>query len=265
MYPKSFMKSFLQANNFPKLGVPVAIAVLLLGWCLFSQGCRHESQSTPSVLMKVGERSVTADEYRRSLNIYRTSTGLYVDDDLAAEREMQIRFVQQLADQLVLLEHARTLGIEVSDQELDEALETFKRDYPDDVFEQLLLENAITLEEWKASLRTRLIIERVIQKELEDQIRISEQDMAAFMAQIQNAPQDLEAEPEAQEGQTPSDTAIVNQLRRSKTETAYADWMAALKKRYPVEIDQTVLQAVLAETAEAGSTPRAGHTRPDDG
>ncbi len=233
----------------------MVIAVLLLGWSPFFQGCRQESRSTPSILMKVGARTVTVDEYRRRLNIYRTSTGLYVDDDLAAEREMQIRFVQQMADQLVLLEHARTLGIEVSDQELDEALEAFKRDYPDDVFEQLLLENAITLEEWKTSLRTRLIIERVIQKELEDQIRISEQDMAQFMAQIQKQPKDPEADPETQTGQTPSDKTIVNQLRRSKTETAYADWMAALKKRYPVEIDQTVLQSVLAEMAGTGSTP----------
>ncbi len=233
----------------------MAIAILLMGWNPFFQGCRQESRSTSMILMKVGARTVTVDEYRRSLNIYQTSTGTYGDDDLAAAREMQIRFVQQLADQLVLLEHAQTLGIEVNDQELDEALEAFKRDYPDDVFEQLLLENAITLEEWKASLRTRLIIERVIQKELEDQIRISEQDMAQFMAQIQSEPQDVEADTEAQEAQAPSDKAIVNQLRRSKTETAYADWMAALKKRYPVEIDQAVLQTVLTETADTGSKP----------
>ncbi len=241
--------------------MPLVITVLLLVWCPFFQGCRQESRSTPSILMQVGERTVTVDEYRRNLNIYRTSTGAYGDDDMAADREMQIRFVQQLADQLVLLEHARTLGIEVSDQELNDALEKFKRDYPDDVFEQLLLENAITLEEWKASLRTRLIIERVIQKELEDQIRISEQDVAQFMAQMQKQPQDPESDPEAQEGQTPSDKAIVNQLRRSKTETAYADWMAALKKRYPVEIDQAVLQSVLTETGGAGSKPSAKHTR----
>ncbi len=233
----------------------MAIAILLLGWNPFFQGCRQESRSTPMILMKVGARTVTVDEYRRSLNIYRTATGSYGDDDLAAAREMQIRFVQQLADQLVLLEHAQTLGIEVNDQELDEALEAFKRDYPDDVFEQLLLENAITLEEWKASLRTRLIIERVIQKELEDQIRISEQDMTQFMAQLHQVPQEAVPGLEADAVPPPSDTAIVNQLRRSKTETAYADWMAALKKRYPVEIDQAVLQTVLKETADTGSTP----------
>ncbi len=229
----------------------VVLSGLLLGVSLLIQGCQGENAPPPSILMRIGERVVTVDDYRRDFNFHRTATGASPDADVAVDRDMQIHFVQQMADQLVLLEHAQTLGIVVSDRELNQALEVIQRDYPDDVFEQLLLENAITLEEWKSSLRTRLIIERVIQQELEDKIRISEQDMAQFMAQLHQVPQESVPGLEADAVPPPSDTAIVNQLRRSKTETAYAEWMAALKTRYPVEINQAVLNEVLSETADA--------------
>ena len=201
--------------------------------------------------MKIGDRVVTVDEYRRDFNIHRMATGADADDDPAAAREMQIRFAQQLADQLVLLEHARSLGIEVTAPELDKALQAIKRDYPDDVFEQLLLENAITLDEWRASLQTRLIIERLIEQELEAHIRISEEDMAQFMAQLRSNYADAAPGQEANV-ETPSDKAIVDQLKRAKMEKAYAQWIAALKKKYPVEIDQNVLNTVLSESAGTG-------------
>ena len=52
----------------------------------------------------------------------------------------------------------------------------------------------------------------------------------------------------------------MRQLRRSKTEIAYAEWMAGLKAKYPVEIDQTVLTELLAETTDAGKAS-AGQDR----
>lgn len=225
---------------------------LLLGLCTLLPACQGENMPNRSVLMRIGDRVVTVAEYERDLNIYRTATGISSEADGEADRETQIRFVRQMADQLVLLEHARAIGIEVTDRELERALEEIRRDYPDDVFEQLLLENAITLDEWKASLRTRLIIDRVIRQELEEHIRISEEDMAAFMARFTHDLQATEADPEGADSTTPSDKTIVNQLRRSKTENAYAEWMADLKQRYPIEINQTVLDEVLP--AAAGTT-----------
>ena len=78
-----------------------------------------------------------------------------------------------------------------------------------------------------------------------------EEDMARFMSQLQDNRQQAEAGSES-EPATPSDEAIVDQLRRSKTETAYAEWVADLKKKYPVDINQAVLSEVLAESADAG-------------
>jgi hypothetical protein len=224
---------------------------LLLGVSLLTVGCQREDRLESSVLMRIGDRTITVDEYQRDFNLYRSATGAGPGEDAAGDRETQIRFVRQLVDQLVLLEHARTIGIDVTDQELATALEAIQRDYPDDVFEQLLLENAVTLEEWKASLRNRLIIERVIRQELEEDIRIREEDMAQFMAQLRDDRRTDGPVDETDAAQTPpSDESIVDQLRRSKTESAYAEWFTGLKKQYPVEINQAVLTEVLSATAD---------------
>ena len=228
-----------------------AVAILLLWFGLVLQGCQQQTAPSALVLMKTGERAITVDEYRRDLNIYRMATGANADDDPAAEREIQLRFTQQLLDQLVLLEHARAMGIVISDRELDEEVQALQRDYPDDVFEQLLLENAVTLEEWKASLRIRLTIERLIQQELEAHSRISEEDVAQFMTRLRRNGSENDADPES-DSAAPSDKAIVDQLRRSKMENAYAEWIADLKRKYPVEINQKALNELYADTAGDG-------------
>lgn len=248
------MKTMPRVHRVSTTQWPLVVVGLLLGLLApLMQGCQRERTPNNAVLMQIGDQIVTVAEYRRDLNIYRTATGAYPDEDLAADREMQIRFVRQMADQLVLLEHAHALSIEVNDRDLEIALAAIQRDYPDDVFEQLLLENAITLEEWKSSLRTRLIIERVIRQELEDHVRISEDDMAQFMSQMHRDRQDGETGRESEAVPTPSDKSIVNQLRRSKTEVAYAAWIADLKKKYPVEINQAVLNEVLSATTGSGN------------
>ncbi len=232
------------------VGLP-AVVIVLLWMGLSLQGCQQQPAPRSLVLMKTGERAITVDEYRRELNIYRMATGANADDDPAAEREIQVRFTQQLADQMVLLEHARALGIEISASELDDEFQAIKRDYPDDVFEQLLLENAITLEEWKASLRVRLTIERLIRQELEAHSRISEEDVAQFMAQLPRNDPDSGDAPDPDSG-VPSDKSIVDQLRRTKMESAYAEWIADLKNKYPVEINQKALNELLADMASDG-------------
>jgi hypothetical protein len=229
----------------------------LLGWGLLLPGCQEAQAPNNVVLMQIGNRILTVDAYQRQLNIYRTATGADSHEDVEAERELQIRFVRQMADQLVLLEHARTLAIEISDHELETALAEIQRDYPDDVFKQLLLENAITLEEWKAALRNRLTIERVVQQELEDQVHISEEDMAQFMSELHRARGDAARSTEA--APALSDRSIVAQLRRSKTESAYDGWMADLKRQYPIEINQAALNQILAAIADADQ--RAGDDR----
>ena len=49
------------------------------------------------------------------------------------------------------------------------------------------------------------------------------------------------------EGADQIDQMIIQQLRRQKTEQAYTPWMEGLKAKYPVDIDQAVVQQIIAD------------------
>lgn len=201
--------------------------------------------------MHVGQRDLTVDDFNRKFSMYRIASGTILGKDPALDREMRLGYLKQLADQTVLLEYAREIGLTVDASELDKAVADIRKDYPDDMFEQMLLENAIEFEAWQESLRERLIIEKVIRNDLEQSIQISEEDMAEFFARYNNEAGPAEDTPD-NPAAVPTDETMVRQLRRNKTEQAFTDWLTRLKDKHPVEINQTVLNQVLGPVDDTG-------------
>jgi hypothetical protein len=139
-----------------------------------------------------------------------------------------------LTIELIILERATELGLSVSDEELEKAVADIKKDYPEDSFEKTLLEYAVSYETWQDRLRKRLLMEKVIQQELEDQIVITSEDIAKyyeenFRAKAPDADSELNTED--------INKMIIEQLRRAKLEHAYQIWINKLKQKYPIEIN----------------------------
>lgn len=223
------------------IAVPLAILVMC------GYGCQSEYNiPDDAVLMTVGQQELRQDEFERAYRVYRSAHGAGLEEDPAVERASKLRFIHQLADQLVLLEYANDIGLEISDEALDRAVEDIREDYPDDLFEQMLLENAINFEDWKKALRVRYVIDQLVRQELALNVQITEEDIASYYqnhASEQPAPQSMVAG----EGADQVDQMIVQQIRRQKTEQAYAPWMENLKAKYPVTIDQAVVKQILAD------------------
>jgi hypothetical protein len=235
---------------FPWWGAPMRhdLAIVLIAFLLTAAyGCQPESSvERNTVLMVVGQRAFRVDEFERAYRVFRSAHGVGLEEDPAAEQASRLRFIQQLAEQLVLLEYARDIGLEISAEALNKAVEDIRGDYPDDLFEQMLLENAVNFEDWKQALRVRLTIDRLIQQELSANVQITEKDIEAYYqdpdaAQLAS-PSTLEGE-----GADQIDQMIIQQLRRQKTEQAYTPWMEGLKAKYPVDIDQAVVQQIIAD------------------
>jgi SurA-like N-terminal domain len=224
----------------------IILLIVLLLPCGY--GCQSESNvEHNAVLMAVGQRAFRLDEFERAYRVFRSAHGIGLEEDPATERSSKLRFIHQLADQLVLLEYAHDTGLGVSDDALNKAVEDIRGDYPDDLFEQMLLENAVNFEDWKHALRVRLTIDRLIQQELTANVQITEKDIEVYYQHLDDEqlapPSPLEGE-----GADQIDQMIIQQLRRQKTEQAYAPWMENLRAKYPVEIDQIVVQQIIADS-----------------
>jgi hypothetical protein len=68
----------------------------------------------------------------------------------------------------------------LDDAELETAIQEIKADYPEDEFEQMLLESAIPFSLWKDRLRVRLLMEKVVDRELLQPVEITTQDIEDY-------------------------------------------------------------------------------------
>ena len=221
------------------------MSVFFVVLLVFGGGCQQETVvNDTTVLMAVGQREVRLDEFQRSYRVFRSAYGEGGYDDPVVERASKIRFLQQMADQLVLMAYAHDIGVAISDDDLNKAIEEIRSDYPDELFDQMLLENAINFEHWKESLRVRLVIDQLVQKELSRNIQITEEDIANYYQNntVDRIPPDTDA------AEKEADQRLVQQLRHQKAEQAFGPWIEALRVKYPVTIDEEAVSRIIAES-----------------
>lgn len=235
-------------------------AIKLIGLLLiFFQlsGCEQKASDYGNeVLLRVGDRVVTVLDFKEAFEISKTAYAHNIRQQAEELREAQIRLLNQLIIEMVLLERAQELEISVSDDELQKAVSEIKSDYPEGEFEQTLIESAVSYDSWRGQLKTRLTIEKVIDAELKNRITISAEDIAQHYKKNY---QDQGIEPDSGQSSQDINEAIVMQLRREKAEQAYNAWVEDLKAKYVIEINSeqwdeiTGPQIIEANETDAGN------------
>lgn len=133
------------------------------------------------------------------------------------------------------MREARTRGIEIAEQEMEAAEKEFRADYPDNVFEKMLLENAVEYPLWRERFRRQLVIDRLIQKELKKDIDITPDEVVAFYNRNK----------EKIETHHLNENDLVARFRAEKAEALYYDWINTLREKYPVTINDRRLKQFL--------------------
>ena len=152
---------------------------------------------------------------------------------------------------MILLERAHEIGISVTDIELEKAVAAIKSDYPSGEFEKTLLEFAVSYETWESRLKTRLIMEKVIEKELENRITITPEDIAAY---YKKNFQGKKGESESTPASGDINEIIVKQLRREKAEDSYKTWIEELKAKYEIEINSEQWEKISGSQGKENET-----------
>ncbi|MDJ0831001.1 MAG: SurA N-terminal domain-containing protein [Desulfobacterales bacterium] len=213
----------------------ILVIAFLVSIICFTLACSDsKSKTNDAYLLRVRESVVTVEDFKKAFEIAKSAYSHNIMQDPVAYREAQYRLLNQMTEEIILHERAKDLNIVISEQEMEQAIADIKGDYPEGVFEQTLLENAISYEIWKKGLRNRLLMEKVVAKELEEQITINSQDIAKYyQEQLSNS------DSETDNTQTPNNIneMIIKHLRREKAEKAYKTWISKLQPDYPVEIN----------------------------
>ena len=193
-------------------------------------GCTESSvQMDDAVLIKVGSKVATIREFKQA---FETAKAAYSPAALRKPKLLETALydvLSQLTDELVVSNRADELDLMVTEDELQSEIELIQSDYPDDSFNRMLIEQSVSFSIWKDRLKARLLMEKVIQKDLADRQKISTSDILSYEAVHQDNSDGSDKE---------TAEAVMKQLRRRKAQDTYHDWISGLRNRYTVYVDQ---------------------------
>jgi foldase protein PrsA len=212
--------------------------IWLLGAVLLSGsfgGCMN-SESNPDLepLIRVGDRVFTVLDFNKAFEIAKTAYPHDFKDAPEDYRNARLRLLNQLVVELIILERAEELGLSISSEEINKAVKEIKSDYPEDTFEEAFLESAVSYESWEARLKNRLLMQKVIDNELKNQIVITPEDIANYYEENYQA---TDTGAESIKPDKDINENIIKHLRQQKAEQAYKIWIKELKRKYSIEIN----------------------------
>jgi parvulin-like peptidyl-prolyl isomerase len=146
------------AMNCMAKGIFFLVLAISLG---LSPACNILDRSEEKVVLTVGERNITTDEFKRDIKYITSGMGMtnegmkFVIDPL----------VSKLVDHYLILEYGRQRGISISEKELELEIRAIMKDYPNEaVFRQMLLQRYLDYEKWKEGLRQQLLVQKIMRK-----------------------------------------------------------------------------------------------------
>jgi hypothetical protein len=243
----------IRLNRSPHL---LGALLLIFGAIIFFGCSRSNSKNEDTYLIRVGDQVVTVMDFNRAFEIAQTAYPHNVMQNPADYRNAQIRLLNQMTEEMLLLEKARELGIQISEEEVEQTVAQIKADYPDDQFEQTLLEYAVSYDAWRKGIKTRLLLEKLVEKELKDRIVITPDEIARYYKENYGRSR-FPVESEEAEVNKDLDEMIIEQLRREKKESVYRDWLEEIQKNYTIDINQEQWDKILTATQRsAEALPR---------
>lgn len=204
------------------------------------------SSPADDTLVRVGTRQITSREFLQAFELTKTAYPDGIEAGSVGLSEARDRLLEELSVEMVLLARADALGVGVSDPEVEAAVAAVRSDYPDGVFEQTLAEAAVPFEAWRQRLRSRLIMDKLIELELRPRTAIAPGEVAAYYDRHYRGKAANTDEAFQQLQQT-----IVAELGRYQLEQAFGNWVAELKRAHPVDINHA-LWARITGTPPAG-------------
>jgi len=130
----------------------------LISFLLLTLSCNFIESPEENVVITIGDAPINRDELRN--NIERVIFEMSITDQ---DIKLGIKsIIDKVIEKKLILEYGKAEGINITDEELDLAIKEIKSDYPEDIFNEMLLKRYIDIKEWKSDLKEELLIKKII-------------------------------------------------------------------------------------------------------
>jgi peptidyl-prolyl cis-trans isomerase SurA len=167
----------------PSFGYPLrirrsaaGIALALAAASLLS--CSRNAAPGPDVWAEADGKPITRAEVERQYRNRMSTTGD------AGDREQEWSFKLNILDEMIsnqiLLSHAAHSHVTVSEAEVDDRIAHLRSPYTDEEFQKKLSDQGMTLDELRTQVRHSLVISKLINKEIESRISVSNDELKDY-------------------------------------------------------------------------------------
>ncbi|HOG16985.1 MAG: Foldase protein PrsA precursor [Syntrophaceae bacterium PtaU1.Bin231] len=162
---------------FRRLVVAATAAAVL---CCAVPGCRKAEPEPKPVVATVNGERIDAEEFdsryrREAASAQMVPPGRPEEMRLFKEEILNLLIQEKLMDM-----RARDLRLSVSDEEFAKRLDEIRREYPADSFEAMLKQEKVDFEAWKKGLRQRMLMEKLVRREVNDRVSLTPRDVKTF-------------------------------------------------------------------------------------
>lgn len=201
-------------------------ASLALGAILACGGsCRRPETPSADVWARVNAHEIHREEVEKYFRGLVMQQGQEPSAEEAALLKLNI--IDELINNEILMERARTLGLEASDGEVEDKFTELKSPYTEEEFQKQLRDRGLTVEDQKRVLRQQISIQKLINREVVSKITITDKDISDFYAA--NQAQFNVAEPQYHVASIKVTPVKDRQIRNRKNDDATNDAQAQKK------------------------------------
>jgi peptidyl-prolyl cis-trans isomerase C len=138
----------------------VRAPTILLLFALALTACHGSGER--SLLATVNDQNIYAEEFRSRLQEYRMIAGAQTMSQSPDQIILKQKILNELIEERLLLSEAKKMGVEISPEVVEDALQRVMLDYPQESFESQLKLQRISRSRFKDRIRTNLMIEKLI-------------------------------------------------------------------------------------------------------
>ena len=170
----------MQVESFFPTRFRFAVLMLCGGALLAPVAGCHRSPA-PDVMATVNGKEILRSELERKYQDYKLSRGETPQEPSEEQTEIvRLAVLRQMIDEEVLQQRAAKLNVTASDEDVNAKLTEIKAPYTQEDFDKQLKLRNQTLDDLKRDIRNQLTESKLLNKEIESKINITDAEIASF-------------------------------------------------------------------------------------
>lgn len=164
-----------------KRRTPVALTLSSALLLVPLTACKHAP--SPDVMATVNGKDILRSDLDKAYSSYKAGQGQTPQEPSPEQADIvRLDLLRQLIDSEILEQRAAKLNLTASDEDVNAQITALKAPYTQEEFNAQLKQRNMTLDDLKQQIRRKLTTDKLINKEIESKINITDADISSYYA-----------------------------------------------------------------------------------